>query len=211
MLAISVNLKEFKRGLDDIARQQLPFAIAKTLTDLAKEAQLQIRSSIPKLFHVRSTWTEKGVRIEPARKADLISRGSCQSVVKDIDRHMLLQETGGIKRPTKSRRVAVPVPGFAQGARGAGGRIKATKMPAPLLHEFKGKRKPFLMKTSAGNSIIAQRIGKGRAVKALYALEPLVKIHARFGFAQTVVNVVHRKVNAVLAANLERATAMAKK
>jgi hypothetical protein len=93
------------------------FAVAKTLTNLAQEAQVKVRLGMPGTFHVRRNWVVSGIRIKTATKANL------EAVVYSLDSggrgsgdknrtFMGRQETGGIKTPEKSREhIAIPLRG----------------------------------------------------------------------------------------------------
>jgi len=88
------------------------FAVAKTLTGLAKEAQTDVKAKMPKSaggpFHIRRQWVVGGVRIQTANKTNL------QSAVYSLDSggrrgFMTNQEFGGIKTPEKSQHIAIPL------------------------------------------------------------------------------------------------------
>jgi phage repressor protein C with HTH and peptisase S24 domain len=58
-----------------IAQRQIPFIAAKTLTDTAKGAQQDTRSSLKSrsAFTLRNAWTSDNIRIKPATKTVLIA------------------------------------------------------------------------------------------------------------------------------------------
>ena len=76
MAIISVNLDDTAtKNLSQIAKNQLPFVIAKTLTNTAQEAQKEVRKHIRDEFHIRkkSAGFESSIRIKPATKKNLTS------------------------------------------------------------------------------------------------------------------------------------------
>ena len=66
---IQVDTSDMERGLDAMARKQLPFAVAAALTATAKDAQAAVRAQMPARFTLRGPWVPKGIRIRPAKKA----------------------------------------------------------------------------------------------------------------------------------------------
>lgn len=79
MYGIKVDTRKFNRHLTDIARRQIPFASAKTLTMTAKDAQKSLQVEIAAVMTLRTPEVNKGVIVTPARKADGIHR--MQSIV----------------------------------------------------------------------------------------------------------------------------------
>lgn len=102
MITIKANGAEFSRELDDVARQQVPFALANTLSRTAEEAVDMNRSKLPGRFTIRTGWIAKGYRVKHARKDSLLA------VISHKDKFMVLQEEGGTKTPTTAKSVAVP-------------------------------------------------------------------------------------------------------
>lgn len=60
----------FVRSLSHIVESQMPYAAALALTRTAKDGQASVLSALPTKFTLRTSWTAKGIRVTPARKAD---------------------------------------------------------------------------------------------------------------------------------------------
>jgi hypothetical protein len=137
-LTVAINLKEFRKELDDIQNQQFPFAIAKTLTIVAQEAQRTLIGDLPRHFDLHSSWTAKGIRIDPAKKSDMKTKGQIESAVKDIDASMVKQETlGGRVRTSHGKPVrglnVIPETQARSKLLASSGRIKPSMLPGRLL------------------------------------------------------------------------------
>lgn len=83
------------------------FAVAKTLTDLAKKSQDAVRAGLPGTFQVRRPWIANGIRIKTATPSGL------WSAIYSLDSggrrpFMTRQEFGGIKSPETGTHIAVP-------------------------------------------------------------------------------------------------------
>ncbi|MDQ3820401.1 MAG: hypothetical protein M3362_22345, partial [Acidobacteriota bacterium] len=106
-IEVSDNIKKLF-NLD----KQIIFAAAKSLTQVAKEAQSEVQSAIKSTFTTRGPWylpsNKFGVRIKTASKTDLTS-----SVGTNAD-WLLDHETGGVKTPQASANLAIPEVGAAR-------------------------------------------------------------------------------------------------
>lgn len=146
--------------------KQLPFAIAKGLTQTAKDAQSEILSELPNKFTIRGTWSNPrnkfGVKIKPATKTKQTA-----SVGTNAD-WLKLQETGGVKIP-KGENIAIPTENVRRTKRQI---IQRSQRPKAL----RGKR-DVVLKTNRG-AVLFQRKYKGKRSKlvALYNLEPRARI-----------------------------------
>lgn len=167
------------------ATRQAPFAIALSLTRTARDAQEAIREELPGKFHLRNSWTSRGVRIQRADKQHL------EAIVSAPD-YMALQETGGTKTPQNGRHIGIP----NREALGDG-ILRAGKRPRGLLD----KPNVFLL-VRGGERLVAQRMGrKGRKLRILYSLEATQQVAPRFGMFET----VRDTVNGRFAMNLDAA------
>lgn len=65
---IARGLKQFERGLDNMARRQLPFATALAATALARQAVADEQENERKVLDRPRPFTENAIRVIPARK-----------------------------------------------------------------------------------------------------------------------------------------------
>lgn len=105
MLSVSHNIRHFERGLSDMARRQLPFAIALALNDTGGDVQEAWRTHLTRRLDRPTPFTLKGTRLRRAKK----SRQVATVAYKDIQAgYLRFAVTGGTRRP-KGRAIVVPV------------------------------------------------------------------------------------------------------
>lgn len=205
MVDINLNIKPVIKALNAIEREQLPFVVAKTLTEIAKGAQKAVQKQTDRKFHSRSEWVKKGVRIETAKKKTVQRYGFGEAIVKHIDDYMTPQETGGEKKllshgkSTKRKAIAIPEKNIAEQMRGSSGAIQKKFKPKTLLNKPASsgrprkwgrhkKAKPFIMTSNTNDHVvIAMRKGNERyPLKYLYVLAHRAKIKPRYDFRKIV-------------------------
>ena len=204
LMRINITDRSAYKYLMSIADDQLPFAVALMLTNLAKGAQSRIRSRMPGQFHLRNDWETKGVRVDNAKKQDWIQTKRATAAVHHLDTYMVRQEEGGDHTPERSRLLAIPTTEYEdQGIRGAGGGILKRYLPSELLHPGTSKSRrragrgimsdtlakptPFVMKARSGHILIAIREGADRyPLKFLYSLKDRARVKPRFQFQEQV-------------------------
>ena len=198
-LNVSSNFNKIAAQLRDQARKQIPFVLAKTLTDLAKEVQLEVRKEIPKRFTLRRKWVVNGIRIQSASKRKL------EAVVYSKDLFMGKQETGGIKHPGETKvwrvgnKIAIPTP-FAKGGTKSGV-VPKRNWPENLVN-------PFQIHAKDGRHYLAiRRHGK---LVIMYVLEGKITMKDRLGMQVIGQRVVDRRFNKIFGSNLSRALATSK-
>src|SRR3990167_1517385 len=102
-IQVKFEIAPFLRALSKVVRTQLPFATALALTNTAKDAQAYLRSHLGDTFHVRSAWTDKGIRFTKATKSNL------EATVGSKDSYMERQEEGGTKAGKSGGMIARPI------------------------------------------------------------------------------------------------------
>ena len=193
MIRITANTLDFQRDLDDVARHQLPFALANTLSRTAEEAVTLNKGKLPSRFTIRTGWVAKGYRVKHARKNDLTA------TITHKDAFMRDQEFGGTKTPASAKSVAVP-----EGARPTPtATTPKSRWPGAILkkqgfvihakdkdllfqrvqHTKKGK-----VKRGKRNLALAALPTKGHDpnVKLMYVLKQAVKIKPALGLVEDV-------------------------
>ena len=171
---VDINSKQFERWLGDVAQKEVPFVTAVTLTRTAADGQQEVRRQLPGRFNLRNRRVSQGIRIAKATKRKPVAE------LGSIDDFMVLQETGGIRKPRTASRLAVPTDEIK---RTASGRIPAAKRPSKLLT----RRNVFVR-----SGTIFQRTRAG--VKALFVLTPSARIEPRLGLRKTAEDVGNRRM-----------------
>ncbi len=168
IIALKVEDKA-SANLSQVASRQIPFVVTKTLTDIAKQSQEQIRLHIKERFFIRkkSGGFESSIRIKPATKAKL------QAEVYTMAAFAALQQTGGIKKG-KDGRLAIPsYQNISQVKKRSG-----TNSPSSYL-----AGDAFKMRSKSGQEMIVKRMGK--ELKVLYFLRKNADVHKKLDMIET--------------------------
>lgn len=197
-LSIKLDFQQAARQLNDIARRQVPFAIAKTLNALAFEARNQIVNvTAPRDFNLRNKrFLGVALRVDPASKGRLEAR-----IFDRLGREYLrTQAEGGDKNP-RGGMLAIPSKDL-QGRR--------TGMGVPK--RLRPRTAPGAFKLQIGaQEYIARRKGRAQRLEILYLLERKAKIPKRFRAYEDAASVIGAKADEVFARELARALATARR
>ncbi len=187
MAIISLQIKSnASDALANIAKKQIPFAVAKTLTQIAGQSQQEVRKSIKEKFFIRkkSGGFESSIRIKPATKTNLTAE------VYTMAAFAALQQTGGVKQ-AKDGRLAIP---SYQAISQVKKRSDSNSPSSYLAGDA------FKIKTKSGAEAIAQR--KGREFKILFFLRKSANIDKRLDMIEITTNTVKDRFDAQLKGNV---------
>lgn len=152
--------------------KQLRFAIAKTLTQVAKSAQGVVTQATKSQFTIRTNWLEPSspfaIKIVAAKPDNL------EALVFTRAEWLFLQTQGGTKRPVRGQYLLVPGEGVPKSARGL---IQKSFRPKNIPPE-----KKFVLQTRKG-PVIAYRVKQTKNRKGPLASQGL----AIFGFEREAV------------------------
>jgi hypothetical protein len=182
--------------LSDLAKKQVPFAVARSLTDVARLAKGDVVAQEAAKFDRPTPFTLRGPAFAPATKANLRSK----VFIKDIQAgYLALQETGGVRLPSKT---ALVVP--------AGARLNQYgNLPKGALQRLKGQRNVFIGNVD-GIGGVWQRL-PGDQLKLLIRFTPEAQYKPKFGYHAVVEARVRRDLPALLRNNLTKALRTARK
>lgn len=170
---LTVDLSDFERRMSRLARDQVPFATALTLTRVTLHARDELREDLPNHFVIRNRWTERGVVAKTASKRDL------EAIVGHRDEYMARQATGGTKRPKSASLVAIP--------KAARPRPTSPTPRSRWPRQMLARARTFVRRLPGGKLALLQRAGKGRfPLKVLYLFAPQVNVPARWPLLRTV-------------------------
>ena len=187
MAIISLQIKsKASEELAAIASKHIPFAVAKTLTQIAQQSQQEVRKNIREKFFIRkkSGGFESSIRIKPATKTKLTSE------VYTMAAFAALQQTGGVKK-AKDGRLAIPSYQAISQVK------KRTDSNSPSSY-LAGDA--FKIKTKSGAEAIAQR--KGKEFKILFFLRKSANIDKRLNMIEITTNPVKDRFDAQLKGNV---------
>jgi len=197
---VAIHYKHALQDLDAAKRRQIPYAVARALTDTAFDARASIQQKMPSVFTIRRQWVIRGVRVDRATKSTA-KHGFLEAAVKHLDEHMAKQERGGTVQ-RRSRAIAIPGAKLRKSKRRS---IPKSRKPAALL------RNPryFVGDDQTGRPIIYQRVGRKR-LRPMYLLRNTAKYRPIYGFEATVRKVTNRRFRGNFGRALARAIATAR-
>lgn len=109
-LSLRDNFSLLDRALMKLERDQMPYAIARALTDCAQASKAEITKEIPRIFSKGGppkAFTINSLVAKPASKNDL--EAGAMVFIKDAQaKYLALEETGGTREPAKA---ALVMPG----------------------------------------------------------------------------------------------------
>ena len=187
MAIISLQIKsKASEELAAIASKHIPFAVAKTLTQIAQQSQQEVRKSIKEKFFIRkkSGGFESSIRIKPATKTNLTAE------VYTMAAFAALQQTGGIKK-AKDGRLAIPSYQAINQVK------KRTDSNSPSTY-LAGDA--FKIKTKSGQEVIAQR--KGKEFKILFFLRKSAQVDKKLDMIEITTNTVQNKFSGEFSKNI---------
>lgn len=201
LVDVRFELGNLTRGIEGMARSQIPFAMARALTLTAKDARDDLRRGAQRRFVLRSKWVERGIQSRSASKRSLVSS------VGSVDWFMEDQETGGIRTALKGRHRAAPL-GIRKNVRQ---KITRAKRPSALLQKS-GRRRFFIRRLVSGSAkgqlAVLRRVGRQRfPVQVAYLLQRKTKIKPKFGMRKSVERTVGRRLSKNFGAAFGRALA----
>ncbi len=219
----SVDITKAIEGLHSLQKDQIPFALAKSLTATAKDGQAAVKAALPSKFTLRNRFVEGGIRITPAKKNGPRIEADVHTYTANSNSgapgFMARQESGEERVPVQGRHhIAVPTRYLRQMAPNA---IPTELRPRVLLgivgdrYSTRNKKGQislvstrrvrgfvfFLQQMHDGNSAIMGRYFSDRDAYPFYLLIPDAQVRPRLGMAE----IVDRVAQANLLKNWEEA------
>ena len=168
---IRIKSEKARAGLQRLEREQLPFAMARALTEIARQAQRSITLSTKQSFKNSTPWyapgSPIGVKIVPATKTHL------ESQVRSFANFGPLQEKGGTKLPFSGTHIAIPSAKVKQKKRRWSGGTRRGQTG-----------KMFRINLDNGDALLVQRTSKNKPPETLYYLAKKANIVKRWGFIE---------------------------
>ena len=180
---IEVDITRGIKKLDNLEKKQLPFAMAKALTDTANDARDHyVDNILGQKYTLRGKWykarTRFGFNVKKATKHDLTA------VVYTRADWMRLHEKGGIKKP-QSTHLAIPTELIRRSKKT--GKISKAMRPKQVMASGKG-----FIANKGGQKMIMRRRTK-KIVEPIYLLERQARIKPTMDFKRSITSVVRRK------------------
>jgi hypothetical protein len=151
-IRVTALTAETRRGLSDIQLEQFPYALAKTLTEIAKGATEAVRKRTREAFKLHGEFIPRGVSFTSAKKSDIRATGEGTTAVFTkplISGFMPIHEEGGVRTPNSGgegsdRGRALSQPGqtlLTKAYRTGTGRVRKRWKVSTLLQGYIGKRR----------------------------------------------------------------------
>jgi hypothetical protein len=189
---------EFPTDIERKLFKQLDFALVLTYTKAAQAAQKAVQKSLPHLFVLRNTFVMNSIRMEKATKQNPVATVFVPTEGKYNADFLLLQETGGLKNPSKNY-LAIPTDKVKRNKRDIVTKTTRQKLLTKD-KEANKKNKIFVIDASTPAKKahglphgVYQRGHKGKGNKGkrklilLFAFEKSASITARFNFQKTAI------------------------
>jgi len=222
------NVEDAIGMLDDLEFSAVPFAAARTLTQLAADGQAEVRRQLPDRFTIRRDRVARGVRIASATKKTM------ESAVYTLDWYMQDQQDGGTRAAKTGRARLIPSLNVRDGENMRGA-IKRGMRPRAVLRKAglekgleqsvgagvgagrvvtgagkkkrrAGKPKAFALRMKSGKTGVFLRPHRGASnFELLYTLQDKVRVEARWEMDATVAKIANSGFRARFLMNLQSA------
>jgi hypothetical protein len=236
---IKVISEETRRQLTAIEKEQFPFALAKTLTDVANMAVIAVQKRTRQEYDLKTEFIPKGIGRTVAKKKDIKTTGVGTTVIYTkpiISGWMPIHEVGGQRKPVASgsgdKGVSLTIPAqdlLKRAYMTSTGAVKKQYKAKVLLLNYKmrnvshsgglirhsvggRKGKAFIIRGKGSNvGMIVRRKGKRRyPLEILYIFSRRARYRPTWRFEKTVEHIVDRRFEMMLKVNLRKAVRSAR-
>lgn len=197
---ISSNIKEIERGLNDVARNQVPYATSVAINDVLKDIKRNSEKRLKRQLDRPTPFTMKAFRIKYANKRTLTGMVYAAHIQ---EKYLQWAEEGGSRKP-KGRAIPVPVRQRLN---------KYGNVPKGALKRALAKPNVFsgAPKGRPGAAGIYQRVGKNNSkLKLLASYETVARYKPRLGFKTGAMRTAEARLPAALYRALVKAMANAR-
>ena len=193
MITVQLDPRRFNRWLNAQAQKQVPFAAAKALTNLAKDAQSVIRSDIQRTMTIRRPWALKGIQVKAAQKRDGLGRMQAEVGSKDWFMADQLDDTSSVRKTSKKQFLP-----YAARRGGKSASIPKGLRPAAVTSSAMASTggqdgRYFFKKGRGGRSMLYQNL-RGKKLRLMYTVGPEQTIRPKMRLSESVRVAVSGKV-----------------
>jgi len=194
---VQTNTPWVRLAISDVARRQMPFAMAHALTMTAGFARDDVRDNVVRKFTIRNQSllrSAKGGFL--AQRAEKKDWPNPQAAVFTRMNFWKLHETGGQKRPERgAKRVAIPTKfTIRKGRRGGGGK-KAGSMKPSFKPKAIRKRKTARIEGDELRAKVTSGNARRLRFPIFYLLKPSVRIKPELEMREVVFATAKRRLN----------------
>lgn len=240
MIKITALTTKARRGLSSLEKDQFPFALAKTLTQIAGFAVVAVQLRTAKAFKLHGAFIPRGVARTSAKKSDIRAKGIGTTIIYTkplISGFMPIHEAGGTRTPVssngadKGKALAQPARTLkTKSYRTGTGKVRARWKLSTLLAGYvrrKGKGtagrvqsttrggrkgKAFIIRAKGSGTpmVVRRKAGARYPLELLYVFSKRAKYKPVWRFETTVQDVVDKLFERTLAIQLKAAVASAR-
>lgn len=190
---ISSNIKEFTKGLNYLYKNQVPYAISRTINDIVDKGKTEVQNQIPNMFDNKKVWWKnKDTGILRNKSNKYLLKGEVYVGSKNY--FASIQQEGGIKQPEHNKNLSIPF-----------------KDNVPRSRQKSGSARKYLNQKNVfiANNIILQRKYRKKAIP-LFRLTKRAVIKPRFKFYEICNGVLNSNIENSFYKYLEHAIKTAK-
>jgi len=152
MIKVTALTEEARRGLSDLEKNQFPYALAKTLTEVAQFAVMAVRARTRQEFDLHGEFIPRGISRTFAKKSEVRNTGVGTTVVFTkpiISGWMPIHETGGARGANvgagsgrdKGKYLSIPAKDLLMRSyRTGSGKVRQRYKPSVLLQGYSKTR-----------------------------------------------------------------------
>lgn len=194
MISIDSNAKDIAKQLDRIRRDQLPFASALALTNLAAVGMRAGRQELETTLTLRNKFSASGIQTERAEKRDWPSQTS-KVGIEERRSYLIDHILGAARKPLRSPFKGVPQTNVIK--RTNGGKVPTRLRPKALLQQVGRKATKrnyggFYLIKQGDRELLFKSFAGGRGSLLAYSFTKTAKIQKRFMFERVVTLAVLR-------------------
>lgn len=177
-ISVNVELERVVKSLQGFQRDQLPFAMAKTLTDTAREVKDKLTEALPRQLDKPTPFTMRAFGFTPATKQSL---EATVFIRPDQFKYLQFQIDGGVRRSQK-RAIVIPKDVALN---------EFGNMPRREIKKMLAKKAVFSGTVDGVPGIyMRKKFGHGVGLKLLAAYADQVKYRKRFPFYEIARNTI---------------------
>ena len=220
-ISIKTNAADARHYFDSLSRSQLPFAMSKTVNDLAKLAKGFEQGKINDYFDVRTPWLKKSGAM-PIIWSNKRQAPDIHAILGVKDEVAALAAIGGDRKSEGGGLLAIPFSNTGEGKSARSilnpGRetLPRSKWPSKIVKEPKRaaskrrrrgvKPKPFYIKSKTGRQFVALRSSSSPlSLLFLYEFKSSVRVGKTWPFVDNVTAWVGNNYDNILSDNLDQA------
>lgn len=167
-ITVDSNASQLAAILGGVAREQIPFATAQALTDVAFAGMQAAKSELEKSLTLRNRFSAAGIQVNRAEKSDWPNTAA-EVGIEERRSYLIDHVTGKRRKPKESPFKAVPNPKVVK--RSKSGKIPARMRPKRLLdragHRVKGAAHRYIVSYESGGDEALWRYTKGDSTPEL--------------------------------------------